>query len=66
MSDEILFLKKFTLILEAKWAFGFLHCFQCQEDLFFFFFTDTRKSILANHCNLLLNNSNFGGHLNEV
>lgn len=32
MSDEILFLKNSTLILEAKWAFGFLHCFQSQED----------------------------------
>lgn len=42
MSDEILFLKNFTLIFEAKWAFRFVQFPMSGRS----FITDTRKLIL--------------------
>lgn len=49
MSDEILFLKNFTLILEAKWAFGFLHCFQCHEDHLLLILEVNSKQIIVTY-----------------
>lgn len=62
MSDESLLVKIFPLILETKWASGFLYWFQYQEGHLLLIL---ESQFLVEYCNLL-KNSKFGGKINQL